>query len=617
MGLKENKIRETKLIYNPLDKFYKSKRGAISTNERLTLRVKGQFDSVVLLIMKDGESDCFYQMQKCDGYFEVSLILDAGLYFYCFRLPNGTFIGVSDDMTGEVTRWPERFQLIVYSSDYRPPNWINGGIIYQIFPDRFCRAQKDKKIGEGKILRENWLDAPFFLPNEKGEVLNNDFFGGDIKGIISKLDYLKKLNVTTIYLNPIFEAYSNHRYDTGDYMKIDSLLGDENDLVNLIKSAKKLGINIILDGVFNHTGDDSVYFNKYNNYDSVGAYQSKQSEYYKWYNFFDYPNGYDSWWGIKTLPAINEDNEDYINFIAGENGVIEHYTKLGIKGWRLDVVDELPDFFVKKITEAVKRVDEDAIVIGEVWEDASNKIAYGVRREYFQGKELDSVMNYPLKNAILEYVNSGKERNLSKTIKVQIDHYPEDVLHSLMNLLSTHDTFRLLSAVSGENMYGKSKSEMLNAFIPLDKIAEAKFRLKVASMLQYTLCGVPSVYYGDEIGIQGYTDPLNRRCYPWGQEDKELLSWYIKLGEIRTSYSVFANGEYEEVCAENGVFMFTRSDENSQILVCVNLGDGEYKIEYDGLLTDLLTLNEYENCYELLPKNYAILINKSMQDKNS
>ncbi len=597
------------VYFNPLDKFYKSTIGAVCADEKVTFRVKGNFDSVVLLLKKDGcEYDQTHQMAKKADFFELELNLVKGLYFYCFLIDNLKFLGIGEDFNAIITDVPKKYQLTVYEKDYRVPEWLNGGLIYQIFPDRFCRAEINKNIRKDKILHGSWQEQPVFEPNQFGQVMNNDFFGGDIRGIISKLDYLRDLGVTAIYLNPIFEAYSNHRYDTGNYMNIDPLLGTESDFISLIEQAEEKGIKIILDGVFNHTGDDSLYFNKYGNYPSLGAYQSKNSPYYAWYNFKDYPDDYESWWGIKVLPAINESNEDFIDYITGENGVIDKYTKLGVGGWRLDVVDELPTQFVQKIRTAVKRVNSDAVVIGEVWEDASNKISYGVRREYFQGKELDSVMNYPLKNAIIDFVKNKDAKTLVKVINEQLDHYPHAVLHCLMNILATHDTYRLLSAVSCVNVDGKTKSELSNYALSGDDLIAAKFNLKIATLLQYTLYGVPTIYYGDEIGMQGYTDPLNRGTYPWGQEDNEILLWYKFLGTVRSSYSAFTCGNVEILYYNGGSFIFKREDENSSVLIAINLNENEVILNFEGILRNLIDGKEYIHGFVLSKNSCAILI---------
>lgn len=595
--------------YNPLDKFYKSQTGAVCADENITFRVKGNFDSVVFVCKNDSE-DKYRRvtMQKCGDYYEAQISFSRGLYFYYFDVDE-RFLGLGENYLADFI--PESyFQLTVYDKDYAVPNWMYGGVIYQIFPDRFYRAEQVKKVEENKLLHLNWCDTPKYLPNKQGKVENNDFFGGDLKGITQKLDYLKELGVSIIYLNPIFKAYSNHRYDTGDYMQIDQLLGTEQDLVNLIERANQLGIKIILDGVFNHTGDDSIYFNKYGTYDSVGAYQSKESPYYSWYNFTNFPNGYESWWGISTLPQVNESDPGYVNYITGIDGVIDHYTKLGIGGWRLDVVDELPKDFVQKIRTAVKRVNKNATIIGEVWEDASNKIAYGVRREYFQGKELDSVMNYPLKNAIINFIRNKDGEQLSSVIKTQIDHYPQSVLHNLMNILSTHDTLRLMTALCGKNMNGRSKKEMEITFISESDYPNAVKCVKLASLLQFTLCGVPSVYYGDEIGMQGYVDPLNRKCFTWDKQDEELKAWYKFLGSLRNKYDAFTKGEFIEEYLSKGVYAFKRVGKSSQLFIIVNASDKEYRLSFEGDLYDLVTGKTYNSSIKIGSLDCAVLIKK-------
>ena len=594
--------------YNPLDSFYKSKIGAVLENDKITFRIKGDFSSAIFCCKRDGQDYAFYQMQKTGDYFEIEKCFSSGLYFYHFEC-DGRFLAKNAEYLGEFVTEKVDFQLTVYEGDYFVPSWVYGGIIYQIFPDRFYRGENEKIIPQYKVLHEKWDEMPIFLPNEQGEIINNDFFGGDIKGIIQKLDYIKSLGVNIIYLNPIFKAFSNHRYDTGDYMQIDDMLGDLDDFKLLIKKAKELGIQIVLDGVFNHTGDDSLYFNKYNRYDSVGAYQDKNSRYYSWYNFNDYPNKYESWWGIKTLPAINESNDDYIEFITGKDGVIEYYTKLGIGGWRLDVVDELPSDFVKRIRDAVKRNNQNAVIIGEVWEDATNKISYGNRREYFQGKELDSVMNYPLKNAILEFAKYGNTNLLSHTIKEQIDHYPHQALHALMNILSTHDTIRLLSNLSGESIDGKTKTELSKLTIKNENFQSVFFKLKVATLLQYTLMGVPTIYYGDEVGMQGYTDPLNRQTFPWGNENKNIYNWYLFLSSLRKNYSAFTCGSFEEIYRDNGAYIYKRFDENSEILIAINISNDNLCLDFDGNLLELLTNKVYNDNYELNKNTIAVFVN--------
>lgn len=598
------------IYYNPLDVFYKSVTGAVTENNEITFRVKG-FDSVVFVCERDSGETREIAMTNKGDYCECSACFTRGLYWYCFRLSDGRFI-VEKNMLGVISHNPERkFQLTAYSHDFVVPKWIYGGIIYQIFPDRFNFCGKEPTLREDRILHKNLSDTPYFLPDENGKVKNNDFFGGNIKGIIEKIPYLQELGVSVIYLNPIFEAYSNHRYDTGDYLKIDEYLGDENDFKELVDKAEKAGIKLVLDGVFNHTGDDSVYFNKYGRYLETGAYQSKNSKYYEWYKFIRHPDLYESWWGVDVLPATNKNNDGFINFITGENGVMDKYTKNGIGGWRLDVVDELPPHFVKAIRSRVKSVNPDAIIIGEVWEDASNKISYGIRREYFQGDELDSVMNYPLKNAIIDFIKSRNVNKLALTVKEQIDHYPEQVLHALMNILATHDTFRLLSALGEKDVSKMSKSEMQNVFLSGNEYENAVKKLKLAVFLQYTLYGVPSVYYGDEIGMQGYADPLNRKFFDWQNIDESIRDFYVKIGEIRRSYSCFISGEVKIVYEKNGCFAFKRSDGNSEVLVAVNVDDNECILEFDGELTEILRKENFYRSATLKKDEFGIFLKKS------
>lgn len=589
-------------LYDPLDKFYKSVIGAVCVSDEITFRVKGNFCSVVFVYEKDGEN--FVKnvpMRRENDFFECSVRFVKGLYTYRFRIDGDLYIGAGKELKGIVSDNPKSYYISVYSSDYCVPEWLSGGVIYQIFPDRFYCKNTDKRIPAGKVYHENKADMPIFNPTPEGKVLNNDFFGGDIAGIIEKLPYLNSLGVTAIYLNPIFEAYSNHRYDTGDYMKIDSLLGTEEDLKELIEKANYYGIKLILDGVFNHTGDDSVYFDKYGTYGNHGAYGDANSPYKSWYKFIKYPTEYESWWGITTLPATNKEDSGYIDFITGENGVLTRYTKLGIGGWRLDVVDELPASFVQKIRTAVKNENEKAIIIGEVWEEATTKISYGVRREYFLGKELDSVMNYPLKDAIISFVKQGNSEWLADCVRELLDRYPSFVLNSVMNILGTHDTARILSAVGGFSSNGKTKEELARVRYEGADYEIAKNRVKAAALLNFTLAGVPCIYYGDEIGMQGFTDPLNRMYFEWENQDIELLSFFRTLGKIRKDFSALKDGELKILYSYNGAFVFTRKNARSEILVGVNFGEREKYIRFDGKLKNALTGKVFEN--EIILKN--------------
>lgn len=586
-------------FFDPLNTYFKSITGALKEDTKIRFRVKGNFGSVFFVFNKDGEKETFVEMSKKDGYFETSLSFKTGLYWYYFNV-DGRFCGLYGSSQ-------DKFQLSVFGKNYATPDWIKGGIIYQIFPDRFCRAGAIPKNSSRRI-HKDIKDLPEYLPDKDGEIKNDDFFGGNLRGITEKLPYLKSLSVTAIYLNPIFKAYSNHRYDTGDYFCIDPLLGTEEDLKNLISSAENMGIKVILDGVFSHVGADSVYFNKYGNYDSVGAYQSKNSPYYDWFHFDDYPEVYKCWWGIKTLPAVNKDNESFTELICGKNGVVAKYLKTGVKGYRLDVVDELPSSFVKNIRKTAKGINKDAFIIGEVWEDASNKISYGKRREYFLGNELDSVMNYPLKNAVIEYVLSGRAEIISKTVREQIDHYPKAALDCMMNILSTHDTVRILSALSGIKKESMTKAEDAGLSLPQDLRDKAVFNLKCATLMQYTLYGVPSVYYGDEAGLEGFYDPLNRKYFPWDGADKEIYGWYEKLGRLRKSVSAFKKGKLKELYCRGGIYVYKRYDKFSDVVVALNLGEREVKFDFKGKMYEFTGERFYDGEFILPQKNFAVFL---------
>ena len=447
------------LFYEPYLDEYKTPTGAVQVNSDFSIRIaiteRDDIERVYFVLTKDNESPMYYEMQGDGLFYCIKMKVESsGLYFYHFQVRQygGRYFNIfSKPNLKPDYHYGRDWVMLAYEKSVPQANWLKGGLIYQIMVDRFCSVQR-RKTQPLAVYRDDWYGVPEFLPNEKGKILNNDFFGGNLKGVESKLSYLKKLGVTCIYLNPIFKAKSNHKYDTGDYSMIDEDFGSEEDLISLIKKAKDLGIRIMLDGVFSHTGDDSLYFNKYNTYPSVGAYQSKDSPYYGWYTFKDYPDEYDCWWGIDILPNVNETNPNYNEYINGENGIIAKYTAMGIGGWRLDVADELPDSFIKNLTARAKETNPEALVLGEVWEDASTKTAYGIRREYFWGKELESVTNYPLKNAIIAYAKEANATALNTEILKLVDHYPSHVLNSLMNMLGTHDTVRILTALSSDKI---------------------------------------------------------------------------------------------------------------------------------------------------------------------
>ncbi len=575
--------------YNSRNTLYREKIGALAEGETLRLKVllhkAAQVHNVYLMWQNDADGSITEtEMTAADWlddyrYYVCDVELHEGLFWYGFRYTSNFgefFVVKTEDSLGVVSAARGAFwQQTVYSKDYKTPDWLDGGIIYQIFPDRFAKSGKIKQnVPSDRFICDDWGRQPEFR-QPKGEKcrLGNDYYGGDFKGIEAKLDYIKSLGVNCIYLNPIFEAHSNHRYNTADYLKVDSLLGTEEDFCDLIKSAKEKGIEIILDGVFSHTGDDSVYFNRYGRYDSLGAYQSKESPYYKWFNFKDYPNDYESWWGILTLPETNENEQSFTDFITGENGVIRYWMKKGIKGWRLDVADELPDEFLDNLRGAVKSEGEDKFLLGEVWEDASNKISYGKRRRFLRGKQLDSVMNYPFANAIVDFLKGASGKKLLNTVLSLTENYPPQALRLLMNHIGTHDTERILTRLGRNDNFVGDREWQSRYELSEEQYRKAVKLLKLAAVLQYTLPGVPSLYYGDEAGITGFSDPFCRATYPWGNENTELLDFYKKLGGIRRGNKAFAGGEFIPEDTSDNAISYMRYRDDSEILIAVNKGE--------------------------------------------
>lgn len=580
-------------IFNSRKKEYKSQISAIAVDERVKFRLIVprciKCSCAKLAVFKDGESTVYYNMfwagmcGESHEFWEIHFsATTAGLYFYHFELETpwgNSLVKNVGNGEGDLNAEGTEFQQTVYEKDFKTPDFLKGGLIYQIFPDRFYSSKTPKKnVPGGRVMRK-WGEEPYWQESQMNGIWNNDYFGGDLKGVEEKLEYLSGLGVSCIYLNPIFEAHSNHRYDTADYEKIDSLLGDESDLESLCKKAHGLGISVILDGVFSHTGCDSKYFNMYNRYNTVGAYNSKSSPYFSWYKFTDYPNGYKSWWGIKLLPEVSEEDEGYREYICGKNGILRRWLRLGISGWRLDVADELPDVFLDDLRKAVKEENENAVIIGEVWEDATNKFAYGERRRYLLGEQLDSVMNYPFADAILNYVKFGNAQAFMSGIMSIVENYPPCVVNVLMNHIGTHDTERALTRLAGESAEGKDRAwqHSHNQLSDYDYLKGISM-MKLASLIQYTLPGVPSLYYGDEAGMQGMKDPFNRACFPWDNINKELYKWYKRLGEIRRGCKAFKEGSFEPLYAADGAIAYVRRSEENSVLTAVNNSNSELQI---------------------------------------
>lgn len=613
--------------------------GAFSFGDKIDFRITvprrlGAL-TVVLRIAEDGGEDRDIELMrnKLDETSDVfSLSLDTkdicgdnecGLFYYEFLFLRGletlfTSSQNNKDFTLELSSG-SRFRMLISKRGYTTPEGFGRGVMYQIFTDRFCRGESEEArnipVREDARLCESWEDGIPEYPEYPGApMMNNTFFGGNLWGVAEKLDYLCSLGVTYIYLCPVFEAYSNHKYDTADYTRIDEMFGGEAAFDNLIKKAKEKGIGIILDGVFNHTGNDSVYFNRYKKYGDGGAYNDPTSQYAEWYRFRSYPDDYESWWGIEILPGLNHQNESCRRFFTGEGGIIEKYIRRGIAGWRLDVADELSDEFLDELRDSAKRAsDGEAVIIGEVWENAAEKIAYGKRRRYFLGDQLDSVMNYPLRNAIISFCRFGDAEMLYNTLTEIYASYPRCVLDKLMNLLGTHDTERIMTVLGREDEEIDAPNSVLaHMRLSPSEIRQGIDRLKIAAALQYTVYGIPSVFYGDEVGLEGYGDPFCRMPMPWDDVDgtyrEEILEYYRMLGRVRRDEEAFSGGDFCILSHSESAIAYIREKNNSKVLVIANMGEAfslelDASVKYKNIETDQIVCGTVE-----LKRNSVLLL---------
>lgn len=612
-------------MHNSQLKEYRNPFGAVKTGTKVKLCLSvsgcGEPEKVMIRCWSQDE-ESFVLMTKtdfCGTEYKYSAELEMSdvpelFWYYFIVFADGKKYYYSNNSGfggfGKTTEYPtlKSFQITVYDKNFKTPEWFYDSVMYQIFPDRFYRDRSVPvvKKREEYVIHEDWNEPLLNIPHpfENGPALC-DFFGGNLRGIEEKLDYLKNLGISVIYLNPIFESYSNHRYDTGNYKKIDPLLGDENDFSALCAKAEKKGIRIILDGVFSHTGSDSIYFNKYHRYaGDEGAYSNPNSPYRAWFQW-EGEHSYKSWWGCSNLPNVCEMNESYLDYILRDkDAVIKRWLRLGASGWRLDVADELPDEFIKILRREAKKEKSDAVIIGEVWEDASNKTSYGKMREYLLGDELDSVMNYPFKDLFIDFILCKKDaKELNRGIMGIMENYPKEVLYSLMNMASTHDTMRIKTVLGQpdlrENM---SFEEKQNYRLPYEKEALSIKRTMVMAFLQMTFVGVPCIYYGDEIGMQGLSDPFNRMPFNRRCVDTEMLSYYEKLGKMRNSFAALRRGELKPVYAEDGIYVYLREinnskdvfgkkEKNSKIICIVNRSGFEesFKTEIPGIKKEYIS----------------------------
>ncbi len=527
---------------------YKNPFGAVKCGKPITFTVKVnnslKTDHVNIVLRQQKPIQFCLDKAESDGEYTafsgVVMLDTAGLYKYRFELVDKdgimVFAGTTDGHTAKTDDWLPEWQLFVYDKDFYTSDIKDGAIMYQIFPDRFYRAENVDTSGakNERIIHKNWDERPYCHYDYK-DYKCNDYFMGNLRGIEQKIPYLKELGVTHIYLNPIFESAENHRYCTSDYMRTDPYLGTVDDFKSLCKALHENDIKILIDGVFSHTGDDSIYFNKYGHYGKGGAYNDESSPYYDWYTFKGNRDKYECWWGFKTLPNVNETNEKYLEFITGEKGVLLHWLELGADGYRLDVADELPDLFLERLRKTVKSYSKDALIIGEVWENAVTKESYGAQRKFLQGAQCDSVMNYPFLNATADFITDGDAEKFYATVMEIVDMYPKESVKCLMNMLSTHDTARIINRLSGAKVPPREKHA--DAKLSKEEYALGVKRFKTAAAIQFTLPGIPCIYYGDEAGLTGFSDPSCRGTYPWGKENSELILLHRQLSDIRVKYA--------------------------------------------------------------------------------
>ena len=598
------------IIHNSQMRCYRAPHGALSANAKVILSIdidkKIEVNSVALRVWQNKMGETLLPMEKnslnerrARYTYHLQMPQNGCLVWYYFVIstPNKIiFYGNNDkNLGGEGQVYdnePPSFQITVYDEGAVTPNWFKNAIMYQIFPDRFFRQGNILPEKKGAVMHTSWNDKPYYFKDvETDDVIAYDFFGGNIAGIKEKLGYLKELGITVIYFNPVFEAASNHRYDTGDYHKIDPIFGTNQEFADLCTVANEMGIKIILDGVFSHTGSDSKYFNKESNYDSIGAFQSQKSLFYDWYDFVQYPYQYNSWWGFTNLPNVNETTKSYMDFIINnEDSVLKYWLNQGIFGWRLDVIDELPQEFSQRFFKVLKEKNKDAVLIGEVWEDASNKISYSVPREYLCGREMDSAMNYPLRKIWFDFIMGNVDADLTnRKILSLIENYPKENFYAMMNLIGSHDVERALTLL-GEAPQSEKMTivEKANFTLPEKQYKLAVKRLKILSLWQMTFPGVPCIYYGDEVGMQGYRDPHNRGTYSWENEDEELKSWYKKIIALRKNFQALRTGKFIAVYYQDDVYgyvrqivggkdLFGNEAEDNSLLIVFNRNKSEIK----------------------------------------
>lgn len=551
-----------KIFHDSKNSEYRKPFGALETGKSVTLGVKITEEAenvsfVSLRIWIDKIGEIILPMEKVSpSFYQVTYTpKEPCIVWYSFLVNNVRYTkcGNSD------------WQITCYKKR-TVPSWYKNAIVYQIFPDRFYKGNYTCKLpaknGIQKVIVSDWSKEPKYKKDENGSITEWEFYGGNLNGIIEKLPYLKEMGITAVYLNPIFSSASNHRYDTADYENIDILLGNNDIFKELCQKAKENGIHIILDGVFNHTGCDSIYFDKYKNYGTSEKYKD-------WFTFDSSPVGYKCWWGVSDLPAVNKNEPGYRDFIKR---IVRKWLNLGASGWRLDVADELPDDFIEEIKNELR---DDEVLLGEVWEDASNKISYGQLRRYFLGSELDGVMNYPVRNAVIAFLTKKISAfELADTLKTLMENYPPEAFYSCLNLLSSHDRPRILTELGND-----------------------KNLLWLAVLFIMSIPGVPCIYYGDEAGLTGQMDPGNRKTFPWSDIDNDCQNIYHNAIVLRKTCSSFTDGSFEIDSDGEDIIKIIRENSEEKVTVIINRTD----------TSDIIFERKTSGLCKIMPKGLGVL----------
>lgn len=638
-------ISDADLAHDSRDDRYRTPFGAVPAGTEVTLRLRaaaGDLTDATLRIY-DGiaQSQLLIPMQRAArdaiggehgyDYWEATLHTTAlpTILYYRFIARDGAETRyIEDDAlldggagTVAAESADASWQITTYDPAFATPDWAHGATVYQIFPDRFANGDPSNdpspdaepgtdgaqryRYGDvygNPVLPQAWDELPegYCRAYTGGaacdeEPLGRDFYGGDLAGITEHLDELTDLGVTVLYLNPIFAAPSNHRYDTSDYFEIDPDLGTRADLDALLAAASDRGMHVILDGVFNHTSSDSPFFDRAKRYVEVGACESADSPYADWYTLSAGPPAkcfdgqtYTDWFGFDTLPALAETAGVY-ELVNGGDGVVRHWLDAGIGGWRLDVMNEISHKFLRALRVAAKEANPDALILGEEWNDAS---------PWLLGTEADSVMNYRFRRAVIGLINGdtadsdgaiagltpSKFASVSEGVR---ENYPAPAWEVLHNLVDSHDTTRILWTLTP----GEDDPAVKDAAGD-----EGKAKLRLLATLQLTWPGMAGIYYGDEVGLSGHDDPDDRRTYPWGGEDTDLRDHYRTLANLRADHESLRRGDLRFLLTDDatGTLAFGRRTDAEAAITLLNLSDAEQTltVELDGYLPAGLELSD-------------------------